>query len=165
MNETFGQRFYRLRKQFNFTQEEIANKLNVTSQAVSKWENDVSSPDITLLAEISDIFNITIDELLGKNNKKVEIVPLEQRDEIDSMVLRINILSTDGDKVKVNLPIALVRACINSNASMPSISGNDSLKNINFKEILNLVEQGVVGELVNVESADGDTITITVEKI
>ena len=69
MNETFGQRFYRLRKQFNFTQEEIANKLNVTSQAVSKWENDVSSPDITLLAEISDIFNITIDELLGKNNK------------------------------------------------------------------------------------------------
>ena len=66
MKETFGQRFYRLRKARGLTQEDIAKKLNISSQAISKWENDVSLPDISLLADIADMFNISTDELLGK---------------------------------------------------------------------------------------------------
>ena len=69
MKETFGQRFSRLRKKYDLTQEEVANKLNVSSQAVSKWENDISMPDISLLIEIAELFNITVDELLGKETK------------------------------------------------------------------------------------------------
>ena len=55
MQETFGQRFARLRKARGRTQEEIAQKVNVTPQAVSKWENDISSPDILLLGELADL--------------------------------------------------------------------------------------------------------------
>ena len=67
--ETFGQRFQNLRKQKKFTQEEIAEKVNVSPQAVSKWENDISLPDISILSELADIFNITVDELLGRTKK------------------------------------------------------------------------------------------------
>ena len=45
----------------------------------------------------------------------------------------------------------------------PTINGSDTLNSIDFKEIINLVEQGVVGELVSIDSADGDTIKIFVE--
>ena len=64
--ETFGQRLSRIRKEKGFTQNEIADKVGVTSQAVSKWENDLASPDIDILLKLSEIFDISIDELLGK---------------------------------------------------------------------------------------------------
>ena len=53
----------------NFTHEEIALKLNISAQAVSKWENDISMPDISILTSIADIFDITLDELLGREKK------------------------------------------------------------------------------------------------
>ncbi len=53
-----------LRKQHNMTQDELAEKLNVSSQAVSKWENGRNMPDITLLLDIADCFKVTVDELL-----------------------------------------------------------------------------------------------------
>ena len=66
MKESFGQRFQRLRKNAGLTQEEVATKLNITPQAVSKWENDASAPDISVLAELSDILSVSLDELLNK---------------------------------------------------------------------------------------------------
>lgn len=51
----------------NLTQADLANKLGVTYQAVSKWENGKNIPDISLLKEISNMFNIDINELLGSN--------------------------------------------------------------------------------------------------
>ena len=56
----------------------------------------------------------------------------------------------------------LVIACVNAGVSVGGI-GNDKLKEIDFKQIITLVEQGVIGKLVEIESADGDTIYITVE--
>ncbi|MDD7735274.1 MAG: helix-turn-helix transcriptional regulator [Bacillales bacterium] len=69
MNETFGQRLARLRKEKGFTQEDIADKINISPQAVSKWENDISSPDIQTLIKLSDIFEVSLDDLLGKEKK------------------------------------------------------------------------------------------------
>lgn len=163
MKETFGQRFLKLRKARNLTQEDIAKKLNISAQAVSKWENDISSPDISLLPEIASIFNITIDELLGKEINKTEVLPEEKRKDINSMMLYINILSADGDKVKVNLPMSLIIACVNSGINISNISSNNKLNEIDFSQIIALVEQGVVGKLVEIESKDGDTLVISVE--
>ncbi|MBQ2041822.1 MAG: helix-turn-helix transcriptional regulator, partial [Firmicutes bacterium] len=53
MKETFGQRFSRLRKQRGLTQEELGEKFGISGQAVSKWENDASMPDISILPELS----------------------------------------------------------------------------------------------------------------
>ena len=109
MNETFGQRFTRLRKQRNITQEELGERIGVSGQAVSKWENDASMPDISLLVQLSEILGVSLDELLGKEVPTTKVVPVEERKNTDEMVLRIRVDSTEGDKVTVNLPMAIVK--------------------------------------------------------
>ena len=65
MNQTLGSRIAELRRKKNMTQEELAAELGVTPQAVSKWENDLSCPDITLLPQLARLFDATTDELLA----------------------------------------------------------------------------------------------------
>ena len=79
MNETFGERFTRLRKKLSFKQEDIANKVNVSPQAVSKWENDISAPDISILPDLADILNVTLDELLGRKVVETKLIPENER--------------------------------------------------------------------------------------
>ena len=64
MKNQIGKTIKQLRKEHNLTQEKLAEKLNVSAQAVSKWENGSNMPDITLLVDIADCFNVTVDELL-----------------------------------------------------------------------------------------------------
>lgn len=163
MKESFGQRFQRLRKAKGFTQEQIAERVNISYQAVSKWENDISSPDISILGELANILEVTVDELLGRvDPNKVTLVEEPQRKELKNMLLKIIVDSKDGGKVNIKLPMLIIKTFLDS--GMPiSINGNKSLENIDFKQIFDLVEQGVVGELVNVESNDGDIVRIVVE--
>ena len=58
------------RKEHNWTQKELGEKLGVTDKAVSKWENGRSFPDITLLESLCETFDITVSELLS--GKKIE---------------------------------------------------------------------------------------------
>ena len=75
MNGNVSNFIYNLRKKNNLTQQELALKLGVTYQAVSKWENGKSIPDILILQQISKEFNVDITEILEgkkrKNNKKI----------------------------------------------------------------------------------------------
>lgn len=63
---TIGNRIGQYRRKLGLTQEALAQKLEVTNQAVSKWESDQCCPDISLLPRLADIFGITIDELFGR---------------------------------------------------------------------------------------------------
>ena len=65
MEETLGKRIVARRKGLGMTQDQLAERLGVTAQAVSKWENDQSCPDITILLKLAGIFGITVDALLG----------------------------------------------------------------------------------------------------
>ena len=65
MEQTLGKRISALRKAKKMTQDQLADQLSVTAQAVSKWENDQSFPDITMLPRLAEIFGCTTDELLG----------------------------------------------------------------------------------------------------
>lgn len=62
---TVGSKIKLLRTNKQITQEQLADVLNISGQAVSKWESDTSSPDISMLPGLADYFGITIDELLG----------------------------------------------------------------------------------------------------
>jgi transcriptional regulator with XRE-family HTH domain len=64
MEQTLGKRIQSYRKQQSMTQGKLAEALGVTAQAVSKWENDQSCPDINMLPKLAQIFGITTDELL-----------------------------------------------------------------------------------------------------
>lgn len=72
MKETFGQKLARLRKAKGLTQEDIAKELFVSPQAVSKWENDITSPDISALVKLADLLGVSVDELLGHNSDEKE---------------------------------------------------------------------------------------------
>lgn len=63
---TLGNKIAYLRKQQGLTQEALAQKLEVTNQAVSKWESDTCCPDIALLPKLADVFGVTIDALFGR---------------------------------------------------------------------------------------------------
>ena len=65
MEETLGKRIMRHRKALGLTQDQLAEQLGITAQAVSKWENDQSCPDIAMLPRIARVFGISVDELLG----------------------------------------------------------------------------------------------------
>ena len=67
MNESIGIIIMRLRKEHGMTQDQLANALGITFQAVSKWENGVSSPDISTLPLLADLFGVTVDQLLGRD--------------------------------------------------------------------------------------------------
>ena len=161
MKETFGQRFQRLRKQANLTQEEVASKLNITAQAVSKWENDASAPDIFMLGDISKIFNVTVDELLGNEKVKTEYLMPEDVD-INNKVLRIVMDNAEGDKIKLNLPVGLILACLSKGTKVPSMN-IAGMEEIDFNSIIELIKNGVIGELADIESNDGEHIRIFVE--
>ena len=63
---TMGIRIGQYRRKLNITQEELARKLGVSNQAVSKWESDQCYPDIMLLPQLADIFSVSLDELFGR---------------------------------------------------------------------------------------------------
>ena len=74
MPQSIGKRIMTLRKAAGMTQEQLAEKLGVTPQAVSKWENEVSCPDISLLPRIAEIFEVSTDSLLGRADLDTERV-------------------------------------------------------------------------------------------
>ncbi len=79
MNENLGTIIMQLRKERGMTQEQLANALGITFQAVSKWENGVSSPDISALPLLAELFGVSIDALFGRTTFALEAV--EPQDE------------------------------------------------------------------------------------
>lgn len=87
MEKTIGKRIAALRKKSGMTQAELAGKLNVTDKAVSKWERDLSCPDISLLPKIATLFSISLDELMqgaSYENQDLE----ENRKDLIVLILR-----------------------------------------------------------------------------
>lgn len=167
MEMTLGKRIAALRRQKGLKQDDLANELDVSPQAVSKWENDQTCPDISLLPRLAQLLGVSVDELLSgkKENlpQTVQILPPEERKDLKDMMLRIVVDSADGDHVRVNIPMALVQVALDMGMEMPQVSGNAALKNIDLAQIMELVRQGAVGNLIEVDSSDGDIVRIYVE--
>ena len=72
MNLKIGKRIKALRNRDGVTQEKLADAIGVTSQAISKWENEIGYPDIEYITPIANFFNVTIDQLFGHNRSESE---------------------------------------------------------------------------------------------
>ena len=69
-NKTTGEIISSIRHEKGLTQKDLAEKLNVTDKAVSKWERNIALPDITLLPELANILDISIEELITAKPQK-----------------------------------------------------------------------------------------------
>lgn len=164
MANSIGTRIAESRKRKGMTQDELAEYMGVSSQAVSKWENDMSCPDITLLPKLADYFNMSVDELIrGASSVQAQVVAKEERKEFSKMLFKVRINSTDGDVVNVTLPLSLLKVGLEIGMKMPQISGNTALKDLDFEAILTAAENGVIGKIVEIDSADGDHVEVSIE--
>lgn len=112
----FNEKLKMLRKEKNLTQEELAEKLNVSRQAITKWESGDGTPDIENLKQVSVLFNTTIDELVKEEKNittkieekytYIEELEIEHTKHFDihiSKIYELNIIPNDEEKVKVEL--------------------------------------------------------------
>ncbi len=95
-----GQKITQYRKDLSLTQDDLANQLNVTRQALSKWENGVGLPSIELLLDLCKVFNTNVEALLGLNEKteveETDLFKNHSRPYIINQIVR--------GELKVNIP-------------------------------------------------------------
>ena len=112
----FNEKLKKIRKENELTQEELAEKLNVSRQAITKWESGDGTPDIENLKQISILFNTTIDELIKEEKnltsemkekysytQELEIEHTKHFDINISKIYKLNILPNDEEKVKLEI--------------------------------------------------------------
>ncbi len=81
--QTLGMMITSLRKEQGMTQLELAEKMGVTDKAVSKWERDLSCPDVNSLPKLAEIFGISVDELMQIKSK---VHPDNKSSKIDAII-------------------------------------------------------------------------------
>ena len=133
---TFGEKLKEIRKRFGLTQEKLSGLINVSRQAITKWENDEGLPDITNLQELSKVFGITIDYLLDKDNN---LPALTLRKELDK----------DKYKSKLSMYDEVLKEYFDESYEIYNLSRS---KKMNIVE--NLIDTFIVPEIGPVSTAD-----------
>lgn len=186
---TFGEKLNKMRKKANLTQEDVSSQLGVSPQAVSKWENDLSCPDIMLLTKIAELYGTTVDNLLSEDDSenaqeenksyfdndyvsnktsRVEFVKPVCSAGSGKKFLMVNVISQFGDKVDVKLPVSLIKSLKKFLGSIKldkKITGGIELdlSELDFDEIFELVDRGAIGEIANIVTQNGDVIKVFIE--
>ena len=165
-NETLGMRISRFRKAKGYTQEDFSQMLGVTAQAVSKWENDLSCPDIMLLPNIAQLFDISVDELLGGTKEKREAEKSSEPPTADLSKLNLKIkITAEGKKpVNVSFPLTMVKKFTKLGLGISGIINvsSPSLNNSQIDNIFSLIDDGATGEILNFVDEGGQHIIIEI---
>ena len=102
----FNNKLYELRRQKGFSQEELASRLNVSRQTISKWEVGDSTPDMEKLIAISDLFGISLDELVL--DKAPESAEKPAKSELYTDIKEKLLTDENKKKAKKGLKIAAI---------------------------------------------------------
>ena len=84
-----GNKILELRKKENISQEQLAEKMNVTRQTISKWELGETTPDIKQAKVLSKIFNISLDELTDNDIKSIVVEKISNTEKLAGLVLKV----------------------------------------------------------------------------
>ncbi|MDO4487240.1 MAG: DUF3955 domain-containing protein [Bacillota bacterium] len=110
----FGEEIKRIRQEEEMTQEQFAEKLSVTRQAISNWENNKNLPDIGMLILISDVFHVSLDILIkGEENHMNNMTEKVIRDGSETRRARYNMISTviSGVLLLMGIMCFWIKAC------------------------------------------------------
>ena len=153
---TIGQNIAYFRKQKNMTQEELAEKMSVTAQAISKWECDTSYPDIITVQALSKTLGVSVTELLEGISTLPQFKDAPQ-EIIDRRIVRIEV-QTKGTKIVTRVPVPAMKKAI-ENGTLEGLLDDDFEK---VASILGMIDEGMTGRLVDVNTPDTQVV-ITVE--
>ena len=163
---TVGQSIAHYRKKKHLTQEQLAEALGISAQAVSKWENDICCPDISLIAPLAETLGVSTDALLRPEATSETQLCTQSETQKKDYVLKMRVNTKNGDRVSINLPVALVEQLI-AMGTEKTVIGNGKnghlLEAVDLRLIIDMVHLGVFGKLLEVESADGQKLEIVVE--
>lgn len=84
-----GNKITELRKQNNLSQEELAEKVGVTRQTISKWELEETTPDINQAKKLTNIFNISLDELTNNNVNNILVEKVSNTEKLAGLTIKI----------------------------------------------------------------------------
>lgn len=157
---TLGHNIAYLRKIKGITQENLAEMLQVSAQAVSKWENNISCPDILLLKPIANLFGVTVDQLLSaeepKNLKNIQVA---------NKILRIDFIDSQ-DNISLDIPLENLDELSKTEKvkNKPFLNSESGLlKKINFAWLKEYIDSGNCGTFLQMKSEDGTEVKISIE--
>ncbi len=122
--ENFGAVVYEARKRAGMTQEVFANRLGITAQAVSKWENGNGYPDVTLFPEIADVLDIPIEQLFGIESHSGKIVSFPPKKEGLNFIFSHNNRGCYSSKKVDRIDTEAHIAYFTDGSTADSVSGN-----------------------------------------
>lgn len=167
---TLGRRIAQLRRAQGFTQEVLAESLGVTAQAVSKWENDQSCPDIMTLPKLARYLEVSVDTLLTGEEFTTPGAPVRPAKKPEELIVRIAITEQGGNRFNVNLPFTVFK--LGARFGMLSITWNENesdaeakasmLSGLDFSTMVQMIESGVTGKLLDLDDK-GERLVIWTE--
>lgn len=159
MKPTIGQNIASYRKKAGMTQEELSEKIGVTAQAISKWENDLSYPDLEIVRNLAGIFGITVDQLLNGEDS-VPAVQVVETEHPEKRILQICVDTQGTTKVNVRIPVGLIEK-LHKEGKLNELMGEDA----DFPEgVIDLIQMGAVGPIVDIKDENSNS-TVRIEVI
>ena len=156
MKYTIGQNISIFRKKAGMTQEELSEKMNVTSQAVSKWENDLSYPDLECMNRLSRILGTTIDTLINGESAVPE-VKIADNTNIEKRILVLSTKVKKPSEITANLRLPMEFICaLKADDKLAEVVGEDNVKSV--EEALELAKMGVVGTVLCTHTDEVDAV-------
>lgn len=155
------------RRQRGWTQEELAARLGVSAQAVSKWETDQSMPDVGMLRPLAEALECTVDDLLAGDPAvlgRAQNVLAGTRDPSTQhaatrVVVRVEHPAEEAPTV-ITVPTGLIRFGVRLWDSIPALANATA---IDMEALMDHISRGLVGEIMRVETGEGGTVIISLE--
>jgi len=153
---SIGKNITMFRKAKGLTQAELGELLGVSNQAVSKWESEMTMPDIMLLPEIAKVLGVTLDDLYGEH-KEYEIIDKVNSDTVTDKRILLFSVKKENTNIKLRIPVQAVHSIFSNDIFKKAIPDEDQID-----ELFKMIESGAKGTLVDVENNNAH-VTIAVE--
>ena len=151
MKEFIGEHIAYYRKKAGMTQEQLSEKMGVTAQAVSKWENGLTCPDLDSVARLSEILGVSVEQLIH-GDAAVPSVSVVETPQVGRRVLciHVQVKGPATTNVTVRFPVELVLKAYEM-GSLESLVGDEAPF---VEQAIEMIRQGTVGSLVDVETEE-----------
>ena len=151
MKEFIGEHIAYYRKKAGMTQEQLSEKMGVTAQAVSKWENGLTCPDLDSVARLSEILGVSVEQLIH-GDAAVPSVSVVETPQVGRRVLCIQVQTKTPEvfNVTVRFPVELILKAYEMGC-LESLVGDEACF---VEQAIEMIRQGTVGSLVDVETEE-----------